>query len=104
MALRARALLVVAAAGIAGCPTDPNGHLIVAMNKSDRDLIVDVATSEHATVRLPAHSRGWLSTEWDSPQDGWTITVRDVTCAVLVTLPVKDGAVLVANANGSIEL
>ena len=96
----AAAMLVVAATS-AGCTTDQGGHLWLAVNASDRDLVVDLVTDTPRSVRLPAHVRTWLSEGHATPTTGWHIVVRDRSCAPIATIDATDPrAVLVIRADG----
>ena len=76
------------------------------MNESDRDVYVDLMTDQARTLRLPAHTRGWLSESWLSPSSGsWHLTVKDAACNEVASFPLTANHInLHVAADGSVEL
>jgi hypothetical protein len=83
------------------------GHLYLALNESDNDIIVDATTDTHAVVRVPAHTRGALSVGWSGPTETWKLIVRDAQCAPVASFPLKNQPTkltLHVTANTEVEL
>lgn len=96
----------VACLALVAC-NDQGGHGYTALNQSDSDVIVEVVTDSRRVVRLPAHTRGNLSSGWSGPLEGWRFTVKDTSCAELISFSLKDqpaGVTLWVNAAGNIVL
>jgi hypothetical protein len=81
--------VTLAASASSSCGTDYGGHSYLALNESDRDVIVEVVTDQTRMLLLAAHTRGNLSASWSGPTDEWRLTVRGEGCAQLVSLTPK---------------
>ena len=87
---------------LAACTTDSGGHLFLAINQSDRDVIVR-ADPDERSVRLAAHTRTSFSAGWGY-LSSWRITVLDGSCSVLGSVPVAgQGTVVTIAADGSLS-
>jgi hypothetical protein len=82
--------------------TDSGGHLFLAINQSDREVIVRVA-SERTAVRLPAHTKANVSTGWGYFPE-WRISVVDEKCLELRSVSVAgQNTVLTIDPSGSLN-
>jgi hypothetical protein len=70
---------------LSGCIAEAPGTVVFGLNESDRDVIV--ASSHHRSppLVLPAHTWGKLFDDYEEPEG--EITVYDLSCGVLATLP-----------------
>src|SRR4051794_23195745 len=108
MRSRARALVLgfalasLLVGSLTACTTDSGGHLFLAINQSDLDVIVR-AEPDQMSVRLEAHTRTSFSAGW-SYLSNWKITVMDGSCSVLGSVPVAgQNTVVTIAADGSVS-
>src|SRR6478672_9326325 len=106
--MRARATPLAILAGISvvsGCTTDVGGEGVSVANRSDREVIVDVVTTEPYSLLVPAHTSGRLSPQWGLGS-GWRLTVKDGSCSVLAASVsgMGNNSLLVVEPGGQIEM
>ena len=70
---------------LSGCIGEAPGTIVFGLNESDDDVIVASSHHRSTPLVLPAHTWGKLFDDYEEPSG--EITVYDLTCGVLVTLP-----------------